>query len=676
MLANIIPIIMKPQVFNSIFAFIILLFFIAYFWCCGRKVDNFSKSVQSLITKLKEYDDKAYSYKYEEISQTIYNNEYAKDSWAEYSKTLVPYECRIEDDATVNAKVIMYSTQAVSDYFTVGSLAKDVNVGFWQNLGSIFTGLGILGTFIGLTYGLSSPELASNDVETLKIGIRQLLAGVGTAFITSLCGVAAAIVFNIFHNGKMNKLNTTTNELVGFLEKMYGRKVAEAWLVDIVRSSEEQTNAIKNLSSDFAAKFGETMQQGMDSSFNKFIESLEPLFEDLREGIEKMSEGGVKAVGETINAGVGTELQGFAKSISEIQSSLSANMQHSQELADATNTKFSKLVEDFADKITESSKAAVDSQNKQMADTMEKMKSIMEDMQATTLETSQKFQQSIDSTINSQKDSLNDTCLQIKEVLENVNKNIKTAVDKMIEASTVANAALVKSVEALDKKTQIIAGTFEAKAQGQAALMDEASGNMKKNLEAAVDKMETMLDHHDKVMSKTYEKFEDGFDSANELISKTGTVASTISASVIPVKEAADSLKAQMNDTVKVTTQFSRTVSENTEKVLSATSLTEDNLRTLITNLEKTRDQWSAYSDHFKGVSDEMNKAFEILIRGARDYNDTVSDGLENILKQYDASVKEVFDRIDSEVCEMKEAIEDLEDILSKNLPKRQSKSY
>ena len=71
-----------------------------------------------------------------------------------------------------------------------------------------------------------------------------------------------------------------------------------------------------------------------------------------------------------------------------------------------------------------------------------------------------------------------------------------------------------------------------------------------------------------------------------------------------------------------------------------------------------------------------MNKAFEILIRGARDYNDTVSDGLENILKQYDASVKEVFDRIDSEVCEMKEAIEDLEDILSKNLPKRQSKSY
>ena len=664
------------QPLNSIFIVILVSFIIAYYWYFAKRVDSCSDSIKSLILKLKEYEEKDYSYKYGEISQTIYNNEYAKDSWAEYSKTLVPYEREDQDDASINAKVIMYSTQAASDYFTVSSLSKDVNVSFWQNLGSIFTGLGILGTFIGLTYGLSSPELASNDVDTLKIGIRQLLGGVGTAFVTSLCGVAAAIVFNIFHNSKMNKLNTTTNELVGFLEKMYGRKVAEAWLVDIIKNSERQTNAIKNLSSDFAAKFGETMQQGMDISFNKFIESLEPLFEDLREGIEKMSEGGVKAVGETINAGVGTELQGFAKSISEIQNSLSENMRHSQELADATNTKFSNLVENFADRITESSKAAVDNQNKQMTDTMEKMKAIMEEMQATTLETSKKFQESIDSTINSQKDSLNDTCLQIKEVLENVNKNIKSAVDKMIEASTVANTALVKSVEALEGKTQIIAGTFEEKAQGQAAIMNEASGNMKKNLEAAVEKMGAMLDHHDKVMSKTYERFEDGFVSADGLISKTGTVASAIGASVIPVKEAADSLKAQMNDTVEATVQFSKAVSDNTEKVLSATSLTEDNLRTLISNLEKTRDQWSAYSDHFKGVSDEMNKAFEALIRGAKDYNDTVSDGLENVLKQYSSSVTEVFDRIDTEVNEMKEAIEDLDDILSKNLPKRQGKFY
>ncbi len=669
MLDYIISFVMKPL--NLAFIIVIFIFIFAYFWYFVKKVNNYTKSIQSLISKLKEYDEKDYSYKYGAISQTMYNNEYAKDSWAEYSKTLVPYEREDQDDALINAKVIMYSTQAASDYFTVSSLTKDVNISFWQNLGSIFTGLGILGTFIGLTYGLSSPELASNDADILKIGIRQLLGGVGTAFVTSLCGVAAAIVFNIFHNSKMNKLITTTNELVGFLEKMYGRKVAEAWLVDIIKNSERQTDAIKNLSSDFAAKFGETMQQGMDISFNKFIESLEPLFEDLREGIEKMSEGGAKAVGETINAGVGAELQGFAKSISEIQNSLSENMQHSQELADATNTKFSKLVEDFADKITESSKAAVDNQNRQMADTMEKMKEIMEDMQATTLETSQKFQQSIDSTINSQKDSLNDTCLQIKEVLENVNKNIKSAVDKMIEASTVANAALVKSVEALDNKTQIIAGTFEAKAQGQAALMDEASGNMKKNLEAAVEKMGAMLDHHDEVMSKTYERFENGFVSADGLISKTGTVASAIGASVLPVKEAADSLKAQLNDTVKATTQFSRTVSENTEKVLTATSLTEANLSTLINNLENTKAQWGAYSDHFKGVSDEMNKAFEVLIRGAKDYNDTVSDGLEKILKQYDTSVKEVFDRIDREVNEIQELLEVLNNILSKNFPKR-----
>ena len=225
MFDKIISFIMKPVNFS--FIVILFLFFIAYLLCFAKRVDNYSESIRNLISKLKEYDEKDYSYKYGEISRTMYNNEYAKDSWAEYSKTLVPYECGIEDDATVNARVIMYSTQAASDYFSVSSLAKDVNINFWQNLGSIFTGLGILGTFIGLTFGLSSPELASNDVETLKIGIRQLLGGVGTAFVTSLFGVAAAIIFNIVHNNRINKLNATTNELVGFLEKMYGRKVAE-----------------------------------------------------------------------------------------------------------------------------------------------------------------------------------------------------------------------------------------------------------------------------------------------------------------------------------------------------------------------------------------------------------------------------------------------------------------
>lgn len=76
--------------------------------------------------------------------------------------------------------------------------------GLIMQLPSTFTGLGILGTFIGLLLGISSIGFSS---VTVAIGsIQTLLEGVRTAFYTSVAGVILSILFNLLYKFVWNRL--------------------------------------------------------------------------------------------------------------------------------------------------------------------------------------------------------------------------------------------------------------------------------------------------------------------------------------------------------------------------------------------------------------------------------------------------------------------------------------
>ncbi len=71
----------------------------------------------------------------------------------------------------------------------------------WQGLilqiPGILTGLGILGTFVGLVTGISSIGFSSVDAAIESINV--LLSGIETAFYTSIAGVILSILFNILN---------------------------------------------------------------------------------------------------------------------------------------------------------------------------------------------------------------------------------------------------------------------------------------------------------------------------------------------------------------------------------------------------------------------------------------------------------------------------------------------
>lgn len=70
-----------------------------------------------------------------------------------------------------------------------------------STIAGTMTGLGILGTFLGLSMGLGT--FNGDDIYTISDNVGPLLAGMKVAFHTSVYGIFFSLVFNFIHRGIM-----------------------------------------------------------------------------------------------------------------------------------------------------------------------------------------------------------------------------------------------------------------------------------------------------------------------------------------------------------------------------------------------------------------------------------------------------------------------------------------
>ena len=647
--------------------FIMVVVGYCYYRYFVERVTAYCNSLKALVIELSNIDSDDFSTRFEDINEILKNDEYVSGSWKEFSSTLIPVEDSVSSGVTGNKQVRIYSTQPASDYFNLSSMARGIDIAFWQNAGAFFTGLGIFGTFLGLTIGLYGTNFASSDVDVLKEGIQSLLGGVGMAFLTSLVGVFAALVYNGIFKYYLDKLNKSTNEVTAFIEKMYPSRVSEYWLMELLQQNKKQSDTLSAFSTELVTAIGDATDDRINAVLEKFVDKLTPTLDSLRNSIDQMGKGGAEVVGDRINNGIGSELQGFAKVLSEIQESLAKNMKDTQELAAETNKKFVELTEKLATDITNSSAGALRAQNEQMNDTFAKITELLTNMEKSTDEAGQRYKGAIEEVAVKQKNSMEETCEAIKNVLTEVNANIQIATEKMVSANEAANATLAVTIGEIGTKAKEMSKDFDEKAIEQVKRMTAASDSMNNNMELLVNKIQNMLDKHNKVMSNLYNQHEESVNATNGILRNTKEFAAEIGAAATPVKDAADSLKERMTEAVKATNDFNSLVASKTNNVLEASHISEANLQNLIRSLEETKVAWKAYENNFKDVSGELNNTFEILTSQTKDYNSLVSSGLADVLRQYDEHLKHILEGFQTEITDLQEGVDDLLDAMNKS---------
>lgn len=126
----------------------------------------------------------------------------------------------------------------------------------------LLTSLGILGTFLGLVTGLSGLTLSAADTQALLDAMEQLIGGMSTAFLTSIAGVSASLVFNVLNNHTVGKCQRAIDRFCEVFS-LYAMPKPVTGETAMLTLQQEQTAYVRQAVEEMSQKLAVQMEQSI-----------------------------------------------------------------------------------------------------------------------------------------------------------------------------------------------------------------------------------------------------------------------------------------------------------------------------------------------------------------------------------------------------------------------------
>lgn len=215
------------------------------------------------------------------------------------------YQKRIASHTT--PKGIITDTCPVDEYINEDLLDQVGRTYFNSAISGTLTGLGILGTFLGLTMGMSS--FSGNDIFTISDNIAPLLDGMKVAFHTSVYGIFFSLVFTFVYRSLMSD----AYEKLSYFQSVFHECTAPS-----VSATDENTGAML------------IYQANMANSLKSIMELIRGNAMEQTKGVERIVEQFMNGISDTM----GTDFDRLGKALNdacEAQSTYARNFQRLEE---------------------------------------------------------------------------------------------------------------------------------------------------------------------------------------------------------------------------------------------------------------------------------------------------------------------------------------------------------
>lgn len=163
----------------------------------------------------------------------------------------------------------------IEEYISEEEIDLHVHKRLLEMVPDILTSLGILGTFVGLVWGLKNFE--PSNYELMTNSVASLVEGIKVAFLTSIYGISFSIVYTI---GIKSEYSGMTENLQAFLEKFHAfvLPTAENESRNLLLSSQKlQTQAVKQMAEQFSVQMADSFEKVITPTFQKMNDSLDVL---------------------------------------------------------------------------------------------------------------------------------------------------------------------------------------------------------------------------------------------------------------------------------------------------------------------------------------------------------------------------------------------------------------
>lgn len=383
-------------------------------------------------------------------------NSQLEHSWSEFTETLHP---QTKTNELGQDEVVRWRATALAETFFSDRVIVEtpLNAEFYKHLPGILTGIGIIGTFLGLIFGLIHFEVSS-DPGAVRHSLETLIQNVGHAFIVSGSAIFLAMLFTWVEKSLITARFKQVEKLCVLLDSMFDAGAGEEYLARLVESSETsatQSMQIKDaLVADLKDILAEMTRQQVEAMTlnNQQLSTTmaQTLTDSLKEPMSRISTA-VERVG-------GNQGEAVNRLLTDVLSSFTAQMQDmfgdqlrgmndvlkqtSQSILEAAG-KFDQLSAGLQD----AGKGAVDEMAKRMDDALASMDRRQQEMDASI----NGFLDAIRAQVS---DTQHQTSEQLSSMLTSLGTQTAGLLDTLQSQSRQASEAQVQQQKRFEEQSQ------------------------------------------------------------------------------------------------------------------------------------------------------------------------------------------------------------------------------
>lgn len=289
-----------------------------YVYRFRRRVQPVASGIGDALAVLSDVEGPAsFAERFEDLNVRVSAVPTLTEPWGEYRRSLIAP--RDGDSprlrSSLRPDVIFGSQRMLSPYMNLRMCAEMPNY---------LTGLGILGTFVGLTAGvfLAKGGLINAQPDTIRGALSNLLGGASLAFSTSMVGLIASLIFSSKEKKWMllveKGLEGWNAKLDGLVERVTPEQLAASHLAEV----RVQTSELRRFNTDLAVSISAALDEKLASRFapmlDRAIEVLEGVRADRGQENERLLREMVAEFKSSLSGAAGTEMAQMGVALREL----------------------------------------------------------------------------------------------------------------------------------------------------------------------------------------------------------------------------------------------------------------------------------------------------------------------------------------------------------------------
>ncbi len=556
-----------------------------------RLVTVASRLIKSVEKSIKNFSE-----------DTIANDSQLKTIWQDYSETFLDFNGGRKTD------------ESSYDFFNEKNLlASNTNLKLLSSIPSTLVGLGILGTFVGLTYGIT--YFKTTSTEQINESIELLLSGMGTAFVSSIWGMSLSLIFTVIEKRRIHSLHNSIHQLCYNLDKKYKiskedkRQIElagqERILSDYFIFTDENNNRVKP-ANVFRDIYDESVKQSkaMQAFSTDLAMKIEAGFDSI------LSNQIQKVIIPELHL-LKTEIENLGKKLQDSTTGMSQNVVNELESA------LSKMMDEFKTAVSGSTKSEL----KEIATLLGQAGSSLIDFPA-------KFQEMTE--------KLNTDFKSLQEVIQQIAK-------QTLAQSNESTEQMKKQVEEMSEIFKTNVGELQI---GQEVLITKQSENLQ-----IVDKLLNTF-------SASIEEMNSLSINVTEMILRFNNVQNELTLTAGQLKL----ISENMNNSSSAFKDAQLKFSQHSNQFLENNSKTIEEIQK---SLSRAKEVSSDYAMKFSIIEEGLQSIFNQIQNGLDDYRDTIGSSMETYLGKYSEALTKTAESLTGALSKQEDILDELTEQLS-----------